>query len=247
MKVPEYGSDLRGAELLVATRARQIFGEDFLGEEAVCVLEKKCRSKGIGVEFEIPQHTQIDLLSLENARRDQVSGKPRFVSLNPEWMIVQEDGKDIRKPVDIINLRALFKREGDGTISYDNNPFGSGEVFDKQDWYDTKDFAKQQLRARYSFPTKGIIPGSVNKTWIDQCALFEPGERRREAVEAVWETLLYYANTGKNIFDDNNWDWTNSQTPICSRVDIGSHGHGIHLSTWSLIMNDYNLGAYSSR
>lgn len=187
------------AEAVGVERAKGVFGENFLGEEAIHVMEAKLKKAGVDVKFEIPTtnfpYTEADI---EKARQDESRGRGRMVVLRPEWMFVKERNKDIKKPVNILNLRALLK---------DKNPFGSGVIFYNQGWYNDQDFAKQPLTAGYAMPTREIITGSTSTTWNDQQNLLEPGERRREANEAVWDTILYYASTGKKVLE-TRWDWT---------------------------------------
>lgn len=239
----------RGNEDLVLAikRAEEIFKGNFFGTKAISVFEEKCRLKGIDVEFAISRADSLDMSSLEDAEADKAKGKKRLVFLHPNLMIFKVGGLEISQPVNILNLRELFKTENDYGVSYNNNPFGDGPVFDAQDSFNATDFARQPIKARYSFSSKDIIPGSQNKTWLYQWALLEPGERRREAVEAIWEALLYYSNTGKNIFDKNYWDWTNSQVSPSLRVDVGSRGKGIHISAWNVGIYDADLGVYSTR
>ncbi len=236
-------------------KAKQLFEEDFLGEEAIHIFEEKCRMKGINVQFEIPQvdfsYSESDI---EQAKQEEAMEKTRMAVLRPEWMIVKEGNKDTRKPVTILNLRDLFKKETRNLlgvvsgVTYDNNPFGEGTVFYKYspDWYATENFAKEQLKAGYALPTKEVLPGSTNRTWDDQEKLFEPGEHRREANEAVWDTLLHYAATGrKNL--ERIWDRTNGRTSYGDAVYVAFRSDGLRVGYWFPGRPRPNLGVCSSR
>jgi hypothetical protein len=165
-------------------------------------------------------------------------------------MVIKKGNQDVRKPVNILNLRDLFKKEdrfGSGRISYQFNPFGEGPVFYNQDWYDNEDFAKQPLKAGYAMPTKEVLPDSTNTNWNDQQALLEPGERRREANEAVWDSILYYASTGIKILE-RHYDWTNSHTFNGSPVNVGDFdSHGLRLGSWLPSESPGFLGVCPSR
>ena len=166
-------------------KAKNVFGENFLGEEAIHLMESKFQVAGVNVKFEIPQVSlpYFDA-DIENARQDEVRDRGRMVVLRPQWMVVKEGNKEVRKPVNILNLRELFKKEAKNLlgkvtkVTYDNNPFGTGAIFYVQDWCDSKDFAKESLKPGFGMPTREVIPGSTSKTWNDQQALLEPGERR---------------------------------------------------------------------
>lgn len=204
----------------VAERAAALFGEDFLGEQAIHLMEDKCHVSGINVKFEIPTTPfHLTEAQLEEAKRDENKGKARLVVLRPEFMEVRGE----RKSVTLLNLKHLLGNK---------NPFGNGKVFYKQDWYHTEAFAQEGLKAKYALPTKEVVPGSLGKNWNDQEKLVEPGESRREAVEAVWDMLLYYAATGKKIME-TKWDWTKTQTSDRGLVHVGGFdSEGLVVDGW---------------
>src|SRR3989344_758770 len=159
-------------------QAKQLFGEDFLGEEAIHIMEQKCQAEGINVTFEIPQIGSFDSngarvgLSdeiLRISKADEAAGRTRMVVLRPEFMTV--DGE--RKPITLLNLRDLFKKEeqdpdnaNETNVTYDNNPFSDDEdeaIFYDQDWYDDEEFAKQPLKPGFGLPTKEVIDDSLSK------------------------------------------------------------------------------------
>lgn len=235
-------------------KAKALFDENFFGEEALHTFEEKCQSKGIKVSFEIPQTPlHLNEAQLKFAKDEEQEGKDRMVVFRPEWMVV--DGE--RKPVNILTLRELFKQETtesdpddpsktETVISYDNNPFGEGPVFWDSDWFDEEDFAQEPLKPGYGLPTKEVIPDSWSKTWEDQNSLLGEGEHRREAVEAVWDSLLYYAATGEKILEDR-WDWTNSLTSVQRRVFVYWGSAGLSVSGWNPGIPDPSFGVCSSR
>src|SRR3989344_5162793 len=113
-------------------QAKQLFGEDFLGEEAIHIMEQKCQAEGINVTFEIPQIGSFDSngarvgLSdeiLRISKADEAAGRTSMVVLRPEFMTV--DGE--RKPITLLNLRDLFVADDERDKGgYSNNPFGEG-------------------------------------------------------------------------------------------------------------------------
>ncbi len=233
-------------------RAKQLFGEDFYGEEAIHTLEEKCRAKGVYVAFEIPttelQYSEEDL---NQAREDEQDDKARMVTLRPEWMRIKVKKafgreEEIRQPVNIINLRNLFKKEDKGKVTFDNNPFGDGPVFWSNTWYDDQEFAKQQPKGGYAIPTKEVLPDSWDKKWEDQNELLGEGEKRREAVEAVWDLLLSYSVIGEKLLTQRA-DWTNSETSDQNRVRVGWNSDGLGVRSWNPGNPDPDIGVCSSR
>lgn len=239
--------EFRGVE-----RAKELFGEDFLGEEAIHRMEESCKAKGINVKFEIPitefQYSESDL---ERAKQDEEEDKSRMVVLRPEWMRIKVKKafgreEEIRQPVNILNLRNLFKKEEKGNITYDNNPFGDGPVFWALTWYNDQEFAKEHLKGGYSMPTKEVLPDSWDKNWEDQNELLGDGERRREAVEAVWDLLLSYAVTGQKHLTQKA-DWTNSLTSDQGRVLVNWDSGGLLVLYWDPGDPHPYIGVCSSR
>lgn len=194
-------------------RAKQLFGEDFLGEDAIHVMEQKFQTAGIDVRFEIPQiidtfnsyGMRVGLTDqiLEIAKKDETTGRSRMVVLRPEFM----DVSGVRKEVTLSNLRKLFIKEsqdsnGNSKIEY-INPFGDGDVF----WRGFHELTDDHLIAGFGLPTKEVIDDSLNKDWDVQQKLLLPGERRRLPVETGWDVILYYAKTRKKLLE-NTSDWT---------------------------------------
>lgn len=234
-------------------KTKRLFGENFLGEDAIHIMENKFKTAGIEVKFEIPNLIfPYSEANIEKARQDENRDRSRMIVLRPEWMIIREGRQNVRKQVNILNLRELFKKENRHqgqviSITYNNNPFGSDAVFYDQDWYDDQDFAKQALKPGYAMPTREILDDSRSKNWDEQQTLLESGERRREANETVWDTLLYYASTGKKILE-SDYDWTQTRTSDGDLVLVGYFGsNGLGLSSWRRSDSDDDLGVCPSR
>ena len=238
-----------------AEKARNIFGEDFFGKEAIHTFEEKCRAKGIAVSFEIPRvPMHLDERQLKAAKAEEAEGKERMVTLRPEWMVVNGE----RKPVNILTLRDLFEQETtrpdpkkpgqtETVVTYDNNPFGDGPVFRGiRGGIEGDNFAHEQMKPGYGLPTKEAIPDSWDKTWNDQQQLFGKGEKRREAVETVWDSLIYYAVTGEKVLADR-WELTNSQTSDgLNRVVVRWLSAGLTVHYWHPGVPLSDIGVCSS-
>ncbi|MCL4365686.1 hypothetical protein M1437_00475, partial [Patescibacteria group bacterium] len=184
-------------------RAAILFGEDFLGEQAIHKLEDKFRASRIGdVRFEIPIIPfHLNQAQLEAAKKDEQKGKARMVVLRPEFMTL----RGVRYPITFQNLYTIY---GDNP----NIPFA--------DWHHDAPFAQKGITAKFALPTKEVVPGSLGKNWNDQERLIEPGESRREVVEVLWDILLYYGATGKRLLG-SHLDWTKTNTGDGTFVCLG--------------------------
>jgi len=88
----------------------------------------------------------------------------------------------------------------------------------KQPWYETEGFARDEVpRPGWSLIRKEKIPGSLDRTWKDQSEILRQWTeengiqpemiRRRTAVEAVYDDLLYYGQNRREEID-LVYDWT---------------------------------------
>ena len=177
--------------------ARSMFQENFIGADAIKGMEEQCKTAGLDIQFLIPNiqfpYSEDNLL---NAKKDSRQRKSRMIVLRPSEMIVQGE----IMPITIKNLISLFKS---------NNPFGTGKLFNSENGKNRRKYLITPLKARYSIPTKEICPNSCNRSWDDQDLLRNNLEGRREAIETVWDILLYYSATGEKLLY-SSWDWTKS-------------------------------------
>jgi hypothetical protein len=209
-------------------------GKDFLGEEAIHTLEKKCSGKGINVIFNIPEEKfPLD----ENQLKSTKEGVERMVSLRPRSMVV--NGED--QHINILTLRSLFIRDEvnptDNTINrtrYDNNLFGPGFIFSINRSYDKEEFATEQLTPGYAIVTKEFVPNSTNVTWDQQEAVLRPDERRTRPVEDVWDSILKYAATEEKLFGPIEWNATDVSTKDGQIITVGGFDSmGLNISLWN--------------
>ncbi len=224
-------------------RARQLFGENFLGVDAIHVMEEKCKAAGIDVKFVIPALGNFDTLGLnvgvsnellETAKADEQRGRSRLIVLRPELMVVNRESK----PITILSLRDLFK---------DKNPFGQGKLFYRQNWFENEDFAKEGLKPSIGLPTKEVLPESLSRKWDEQTPLLEPGEHRREAIETLWDSLLYYSATGKKVLEQH-LDWGQTRASGGRLVSVGNFdSDGVFVFRLSPGYSDSVLGVCPSR
>ena len=183
--------------------AKTQLGEDFLGEEKITVMEDKCHTAGIDVEFELPDlNFQYTLDDLEVAGKTPTVGYNMMSTLRPLGMKVN----GMREAITINNLIKLFK---------DINPFGDGVIFNNEQLlqkvyllqgadmfeYSNADYSfNHTLKSGYAMVTQEILPTSPQMlSWSDLEQYVTEDYSRREAVETVWDLILYYANTGKRL------------------------------------------------
>lgn len=213
-----------------------IFKGEVLGKESIKVMEQKCKDAGIEVSFESENvQVQYSEEELRDFAPERHPGNNRSAILRPEFMTVNGE----QMPITIKNLKKLFNGI---------NPFGTGELFSNQDWFDSEAFVNEAMVPRYAFPTIGLLQSSLSKTWSEQEKLLNEGESRRNAVEAVWDSILQYANASNNKPLSNNYDWTSTQTVGGGRVSVGRFdGNGLGLDSWSPGSSAPRIGVVAQR
>lgn len=213
-----------------------IFKGEVLGKEAIKVMEQKCKDAGIEVSFESENvQVQYSEEELRDFAPELHPGNNRSAILRPEFMTVNGE----QMPITIKNLKKLFNGK---------NPFGTGELFSNQGWYDSEIFVNEVMVPRYAFPTIGLLQGSLSKSWDKQEKLLNAGESRRNAVEAVWDSLLQYANADNNKPLINNYDWTSTLMSTNDRVGVGSFGEdGLDLEHWVPNGSAVSVGVVTQR
>jgi len=190
-------------------------GCDFLGVEAIEVLENKFGEVGVNVRFplnELPPfpYTEGDLQAARTFGE--------MLVLRPEAVIV--NGR----------VAPLTMREFTYLLRRIRVKLNFSER-DTSDWYRKGEFA--QIRLGWALVKKDVLPGSTNSTWNSQeyllrkyeAALKERGAqnasvKRRTAAEAVYDLLLHYANTGEMLLQDK-FDWTLTRGPQKTSVFVG--------------------------
>jgi hypothetical protein len=196
--------------------AESIFGKDFLGREAILKMQERCQAAGISISFEIPdisealsRYTPQELEEIKANHRDS---RDFMFTTRCQWVVYNGE----RVPVTLELLKKVFGAA---------NPFGEGSIFwtdNGKNWWDKKDFSKEQLATIADFSSRGPIATSLGKKYADQVTQFENGETRRSCVEAVWDLILNYATNNERLFG-SCWDWTSSSCDG-DRMDVGDFG-----------------------
>ena len=207
-------------------------------------MEEKFKNMGVNVKFIFPNFPVPSEQDLLSAKIETQTNTARMLVARPEFMEVN----GITKPITINNLRELFKAPNATGAMIEINPFGTGSVFYKQDWYDNEGFANEQLSPSYSFVTKDVIPDSTSKDWQTQESLVNAkGEKRRTAVEAVWDNIFYYGATGNKLLE-TKYDWTKTGSSDGDLVRVGGFASsGLGVDDWIPGRSNDDLGVVLSR
>lgn len=231
-------------------RAMDILGTDFLGVEAIEKMTDKLKTVGVNVEFNlgsIPDlpYTEEDL---------------QLAKQNGEILVLRAGTmtEGTQRPINIINFRKLFKKDPNGVLE---TPFYTFRK-DANDWYKNEDFAKKnvEIQPGWALVKKDLLEDSRNKNWNQQNDVLKAyGEelvqtgatnidvRRRTAMEAVWDAMLYYTNTGEHLLE-RDWDWTSSRTSGGYLVRVGVFdSNGLYVNGWNPEHSRSNVGVCPSR
>lgn len=227
-------------------RAKEILGIDFLGVEAVRAMEAKLKAKGVNAEF------SLDVPPLPYSEKDLELAKQ-----NGEMLVLRPNGMKVngaRTDLTIMNFRQLF----------DQDPVGSGtHAIYPNTWHNNEVFATgpADIFMKWALVKKEVLPNSKNKTYTDQDGVLVAYQdelvnkgannntivRRRTAFESMWDTMLYYTNTGQKLLP-NIYDWTQTKTSGGSLVNVGDFdSNGLNLGSWNPSFSNALLGVCPSR
>ncbi len=233
-------------------RAKEVLGKDFMGVEAVRNMESKLKGVGVNVEFVLDN---IPLLPYDEQDLQLAKQNGEMLVLRPEEM-ERDEGK---MPLTLMNFRKLFSK----------NPLGKTGAIFGTNWYTREKFATQagEIKLGWSLVRKdvlmvrrGVLDGAIFTSWNKQEGLLQQyGEglkiqgaknvsvRRRTALEAVYDTLLYYVNTGEKLLLDK-YDWGQTKTSVGSYVYLGRFNTG-GLRAFRIIPGHsyYSIGVCATR
>jgi len=210
-------------------RAKEILGHDFLGVEAIKKLEQELKKVEVNVEFATDR-----LPSFPYTEEDLQVAKfnDEMLVLRPGVMLREER----KEPITLIEFRELFKLDPLGkmqTLFYSLRPGAC-------DWYKKELFATQpgEINLGWSLVKKDVLDGSTGINWYDQEELLRlygiglkrkgaknTSIRRRIPIEAVYDELLYYVNTGKRLLQ-YKLDWGQSRTSTGRFICVGYFDSG---------------------
>lgn len=106
-------------------------------------------------------------------------------------------------------------------------------------WYNNQVFAKKEkVELRWHLTQKDIVPGSTNKTYQDQLAMFSEDEEIPRTCEVIYMTILYFLATRNRLFKSI---WVRCQ----DKTDSGRRGHVGDFDRGGLVVSDWYDDAWS--
>lgn len=221
--------------------AQEIFGEDFLGPEAL--------AKTFGIEL---GDMQKDVLEIQFSRAELEQAKQLGMML----VLRVPTDKD-NKPLTINRMREMFS--GEDTLG--DPAKKKSKIFYRkkgEGWYENEEFAtKATPSLGWGLAAKAVLPESLGKNWDQQEEVLkewakankiDPATvRRRTPVEVAYDTLLYYGANQESLLGDK-WDWTDVRSSDGNLVDVGYFdSDGLYVRYDSRDYTDSSLGVCPSR
>ena len=197
--------------------ARRIFGQDVIGfEEVRSVLAAVAGGDGAAID------------SVPFAREQLMRAADEAMML--VFRVSANDGR----PLTILELAARFP----------------GGTSDGEPWFAKDAFASTETcRVGWALVEKQPFPQSRNLPYGDQDDELEKRSRRlgmhlrrRRAVEAVYDTLLYSSVRGERLLA-SEWDWSSTSTSDGGFVSVGNFDErGLRLLAYSKAVRFAGLG-----
>lgn len=203
--------------------AREIFGKDFLGPEAI--------KTTYGIELSQDELQEIE--DIPFTREDLEQAKQLGMMLVLRVPRIGE-GKEV-KPLTIDQIREKFS--GGDTLG--NPKKKKQKIFyrSKGDgWYDGEKFATQETpKLGWGLVMKSVLPDSLGKNWDQQEDVLKNWAkqnkidptlvRRRTPVEIAYDTFLYYGENKETLLEDK-WDWSGVRSSDGDFVGVGFFDSG---------------------
>jgi len=199
--------------------AREIFGKDFLGPEAI--------KTTYGVELTPEELQEIENIPFTREELEQAKQLGMMLVLRVPRL---GEGKTER-PLTIDSARELFAK---GDTLGDPNKKKQKIFFGKKgsSWYDKEDFAtKATPSLGWGLVSKSVLPESLSQNWDEQEKILkkwakdnkiDPATvRRRTPIEVAYDTLIYYGANKESLLEDK-YDWTGVQSSDGRFVLVGS-------------------------
>jgi len=225
--------------------AREIFGKDFLGPEAI--------KATYGVELTPDELQEVENIPFTREELEQAKQLDMMLVLRIPRL---GEGKTER-PLTIDSVRELFAK---GDTLGDPNKKKQKIFYGKKDasWYDKEKFAIQDTpKLGWGLVTKSVLPESLSQNWDEQEKILKKWAkdnkidpktvRRRTPVEVTYDALIYYGANKESLLEDK-YDWTGVQSSGGHFVHVGdfdSDGLGVGSDTRGF--TDSDLGVCPSR
>lgn len=200
--------------------AREIFGKDFIGPEAI---EKTWGLKLTSEELEQIEQIPFSREELEQAKKLGM------------MLVLRTPQDKAGKPLTIDRMREIFDK---GDTLGDPKKKKSKIFYSKkgEGWYNKEDFAnKPTPKLGWGLAMKEVLPESLGKNWDEQEAMLKEWAKknkidpttvkRRTPVEVAYDTLTYYGENQESLLE-NTYDWTLIQSSGGRLVGVGGFGAG---------------------
>ena len=200
--------------------AREMFGKDFLGPEAV--------QTTFGTELTPEELQEVESIPFTREELEQAKQLGMMLVLR-----VPRVGKgETTEPLTIKQLRSVF--EGEDKLGDPEDK--KSQIFYNQSWYDNESFATQDTpKLGWGLVTKKILEESRRKDWDQQQEVLKKWAkennidpslvRRRTPIEITYDTLIYYGVNKESLLEDE-YDRTSVQSSGGDFVDVGDFGSG---------------------
>ena len=225
--------------------AKEIFGKDFLGPEAI--------QTTFGVELTPDELQEIESIPFTREELEQAKQLGMMLVLRVPRI---GEGKEI-KPLTIDQIREKFS--GGDTLGDPKKKKKKMFYRQKGDgWYDSEKFATQDTpKLGWGLVVKSVLPDSLGKNWEQQEEVLKNWAkqnkidptlvRRRTPVEIAYDTFLYYGENKETLLEDK-WDWSSVQSSDGRFVDVGRFASvGLYVSGDARDSTTSDLGVCPAR
>ena len=225
--------------------AREIFGKDFLGPEAI--------KTTYGVELTSDELQEIENIPFTREELEQAKQLGMMLVLRVPRL---GEGKN-EKHLTIDQIREKFS--GGDALGDPKKKKKKMFYRSKGDgWFDKEKFALEGTpKLGWGLVMKSVLPDSLSKNWDQQEEVLKNWAKqnnidptlvkRRTPVEIVYDTFLYYGENKETLLG-GKWDWSGVQSSDGGFVRAGDFGSdGLHVSFGSRDHANSPLGVCPSR
>ena len=198
--------------------AKEIFGKDFLGPEAI--------QTTFGVELSADELKEVEDIPFTREELEQAKQLGMMVVLRVPRL---GEGKTER-PLTIDSARELFTK---GDSLGDPKKKKQKVFYGKkgESWYDNEKFVTQDTpKLGWGLVMKSVLPDSLSKNWDQQEEVLKNWAKqnnidptlvkRRTPVEIAYDTLIYYGENKESLLE-NRYDWSGVQSSDGRFVYVG--------------------------
>ena len=198
--------------------AREVFGKDFLGPEAI--------QATFGVELTSEELQEIENIPFNKEELEQAKQLGMMLVLRVPRL---GEGKTER-PLTIDSARELFAA---GDTLGDPKKKKQKVFYGKkgESWYDNEKFATQETpKLGWGLVMKSVLPESLSKNWDQQEEILKKWAKdnnidpalvkRRTPVEIAYDTLIYYGANKESLLE-GKYDWSGVRSSGGSFVHVG--------------------------